>query len=223
MAQDNATPVTAPVQENSFKGTVLKFPNLGIHFVLAEVIKFRRQLTKRILAEFKSQSGWNDAMNRYMVGELEKLADTLERTTYNPDAASQEQLEAQAADTKRSLADDYNERMISEDNLLGPVELDTAVVWNLTGADPDIPQLTPENCPNDVARTFIRQLDRFFTQMTRLDSRHQPNLITKYESSVMRAYLNTLYTMCKVKGGEVNRSDIPTGTLNADESKTFQG
>ena len=41
--------------QNTFKGVNLEFPNLGIHFMLAEVIKFRKQLTVR--QEFKSQSG----------------------------------------------------------------------------------------------------------------------------------------------------------------------
>ena len=43
--------------ENTFKGANTEFPNLGIHFILAEIIKFRKQLTVR--QEFKSQSGWN--------------------------------------------------------------------------------------------------------------------------------------------------------------------
>lgn len=209
--------------QNTFTGAVLKFPNLGIHFTLAEVVKFRMQLTKRILAEFRSLSGWNDDMNNYMVRELEKLADTLENITYQPEPANQEELESYAADTSRSLADDYNPNVLSHDNVLGPVEVDTELVWDLTGADPDMPQLTPENCPNDVARTFITYLDRFFVQMTRLDSRHQANMISKYESVMMRSYLTTLYTICQRKGGEVNKSDIPTGVLNRDEPNTFEG
>ena len=58
--------------QNSFSGANLDFPNEGIHFLLAEVIKFRKQLTVR--DEFRSQSGWADNLNRYMVTELEKLA-----------------------------------------------------------------------------------------------------------------------------------------------------
>ena len=54
-----------PEYQNTFRGANPEFPNLGIHFLLAEVIKFRKQLTVR--QEFRSQSGWNDALNRYMV------------------------------------------------------------------------------------------------------------------------------------------------------------
>jgi hypothetical protein len=205
--------------QNTFKGANLEFPNLGIHFILAEVIKFRKQLTVR--QEFKSQSGWNNALNRYMVTEIEKLGDTLENITYNPDVLTLEELEAQAGDSTRNVADDYNELALTQDNVLMPVGVNRGVTWDLTGADVDIPQLNPGNCPNDAARSFTAALDNFFTELTRLDSRHQPYSLTKYESVMMRSLLNVLYTLTQRKGGETNRSDIPTGTLPSDEPSTF--
>ena len=141
--------------QNSFSGSNLDFPNEGIHFILSEVIKFRKQLTVR--DEFRSQSGWHDSLNRYMSTELEKLADTLENITYNPDLITQEELEAQAADTTRSLADDYNTRALTSDNVLMPVGMSRRVVWDLTGADPDIPQTSPDIYPNDKDKYFIRE------------------------------------------------------------------
>ncbi len=208
---------------NTFHGTVMSFPNLGLHFLLAETMKFRMQLTKRLINEFQSLSGWNDDLNAYMVTELNKLADTLENITYHPEDVPQEELEDRAADTNRSLADDYNDRALSVDNVLGPVELPTDVVWNLTGSHPDIPQLTPESCPNMEARTFVTYLDRFFSQVSRTDARHQANMITKFESVNLRNYLSTLYALCQRKGGEFNRTDIPSGVSNADEGETFTG
>ena len=205
--------------ENTFTGANVEFPNLGIHFILAEVIKFRKQLTVR--QEFKSQSGWNNALNRYMVTEIEKLGDTLENITYNPDVLTLEELEAQAGDSTRNVADDYNELALTQDNVLMPVGVNRKVTWDLTGADADIPQLHPGNCPNDAARSFAAALDNFFVELTRLDSRHQPYSVTKYESVMMRSLLNILYTLTQRKGGEVNRSDIPTGTLPSGESATF--
>jgi len=205
--------------ENTFTGANLEFPNLGIHFILAEVIKFRKQLTVR--QEFKSQSGWNNALNRYMITEIEKLGDTLENITYNPDILTLEELEAQAGDSTRNVADDYNELALTQDNVLMPVGVSRKVTWDLTGTDVDIPQLHPSNCPNDAARSFTAALDNFFVELTRLDSRHQPYSLTKYESVMMRSLLNILYTLTQRKGGEVNRSDIPTGTLPSGESATF--
>ena len=207
--------------ENTFVGANLEFANLGIHFVLAEVIKFRKQLTVR--QEFKSQSGWDNALNHYMVVELEKLADTIENITYNPEPVSQEVLEVQAADTTRTLNDDYSGHSMHNDNVVMPSAPSRQVVWDLTGADVDIPQMIPTNCPNDAARTFIAMLDHFFVAMTRLDSRHQPMMITKYESVMMRANLNSLYTITQRKGGEDVRSDIPTGTLPSQDPNTFLG
>ena len=207
--------------ENTFKGANTEFPNLGIHFILAEIIKFRKQLTVR--QEFKSQSGWNNALNRNMVTEIEKVGDTLENITYNPDNLTLEELEAQAGDSTRNVADDYNELALTQDNVLMPVGVNRIVTWDLTGADVDIPQLMPSNCPNDAARSFTAALDNFFVELTRLDSRHQPYSLTKYESVMMRSLLNVLYTLTQRKGGEVNRSDIPTGTLPSDEAATFGG
>lgn len=207
--------------ENTFKGANMEFPNLGIHFILAEIVKFRKQLTVR--QEFKSQSGWNNALNRYMITEIEKLGDTLENITYNPDNLTLEELEAQAGDSTRDVADDYNELALTQDNVLMPVGVNRIVTWDLTGTDVDIPQLNPANCPNDAARSFTAALDNFFVELTRLDSRHQPYSLTKYESVMMRSLLNVLYTLTQRKGGETNRSDIPTGTLPSDEPTTFGG
>ena len=206
---------------NSFQGVNTEFPNEGIHFALAEVIKVRKQLTAR--DEFKSQSGWDDALNKYIVDSLEQLADTLENITYNPDALSQEELETQAADTTRSLADDYNVAAITHENVLMPVGITRPVVWDLSGSDPDIPQMTPENCPNDMGRALISGLDRVFAELTRLDSRFQSQMITKYESVMVRSLLNALYTITQRKGGEANKADIPQGTLPSQEPTTFQG
>jgi hypothetical protein len=209
-----------PEYQNTFRGANPEFPNLGIHFLLAEIIKFRKQLTVR--QEFRSQSGWNDALNRYMVTEIEKLGDTLENVTYNPDELTLEELESQAANSTRSVADDYNDLALTQDNVLMPVGVNRHIVWDLTGADLDIPQLEVNNCPNDAARAFVTALDNIFVELTRLDSRHQPYSVTKYESVMVRSLLNVLYTLTQRKGGEANRSDIPTGTLPSDEAGTFQ-
>lgn len=207
--------------ENSFTGANLEFPNLGIHFILAELVKFRKQLVVR--SEFKSQSGWDNSLNQYLVDELEKLADTLENVTYNPDIVPKEVLLMNAADTTRSLADDYNAYALAHDNVVMPTGRPRKVVWDLTGNDPDLPQVTIANCPNDYARAFITALDNLFVELTRLDSRFQPQMITKYESVMMRNLLNVMYTITQRKGGETNRSDIPSGTLPTQEPETFGG
>lgn len=206
---------------NTFKGANTEFPNVGIHYLLAEIMKFRKQLAVR--NEFRSQSGWNNALNLWMVEELNNLADTLENITYHPTSKTKDTLEQEAADTTRQLDEDYDETAVSSDNVVMPTAHDRLVHWDLSGADLDIPQPNPDVFLNDHARAFITGLDRFFTELTRLDSRHQPNTVTKFESVMMRALLNELFTICQRKGGEPNRSDIPTGTLPSMEPKTFQG
>lgn len=206
---------------NSFTNLNPTFANAGIHFAVDEAVKFRKQLTKR--NEFKAQSGWDDAMNRYMMAELEKMYQTLSRITYNPDVESQEELEEASADTTRTLADDFNPLSIRHDNVLGPTPLERTLEYDWSGADPDIPQPVEANgFINDVARNFLQLLDRYIVELTRLDSRHSYLMITKYESVMMKdGFLNPLYAICVVKGGEVNRSDIPSGVLERDEPGTF--
>ena len=206
---------------NTFSGANMEFPNVGIHYLLAEIVKFRKQLTVR--NEFRSQSGWNNALNEYMVEELNRLADTLENITYHPTSKSKDQLEQEAADTTRQLEEDYDETAVSSDNVVMPTAHNRIVHWDLTGTNPDLPQPDPNVFLNDHARAFLTGLDRFFTELTRLDSRHQPNTVTKFESVMMRALLNELFTICQRKGGEPNRSDIPTGTLPSMEPNTFKG
>lgn len=206
---------------NSFTGAVVTFPNLGIHLLLAEVMKFRKQLTLR--DDFKSQSGWNDALNAYMVRELEALANTLESITYNPSGKTLEELKGEAADTNRQLSDDFAADSIGSDNLVMPTSPPIPITWDLSGADPDIPQVDVASMPNDIARSFVKGLDRLFVEATRLDSRHQRNTVTKYESRMLREIMNELYTICQRKGGEANRSDIPNGTLPNQYGGTFNG
>lgn len=204
---------------NTFSSANTEFPNEGIHFILAEIMKFRKQLTVR--PEFKSQSGWTDALNAYMQEELERLSDTLENITYNPDEVLKDELEKQAADTQRKLSEDYNNRALTADNVLLPAVPTRPIVWDLSGVNLDIPQMTPENCPNDFGRAFITKLDYLFVMLTRLDSRFQPITISKSESAMVRTALNALYSICQRKGGEANKSDIPTGTLPSQEAATF--
>lgn len=206
---------------NTFNGANLSFPNDGVHFMLAEIIRFRQQLTVR--PEFKSLSGWTDALNAYMVEELERLSDTLENITYNPDDIDKDALEEQAGDTSRTLEDDYNNVALTADNTLLPAFPDRPVQWDLSGSDVNIPQLNKDNCPNDFGRSFITALDVLFVMMTRLDSRWQPMTITKQESVMVRTQLNAMYTLCQRKGGEINKPDIPTGTLPSQDPETFKG
>lgn len=206
---------------NSFTGAHTKFANKGIHAMLAEIIKFRKQLVVR--PEFKSQSGWTNALNAYMIEELEKLSDTLEHITYKPDPdKTKDVLESEAADTTRTLAQDHNVSALSADNVLGAPAREWPIAWDLSGADVDIPQVDPKSMPNDWARSFVVYLDEMFVALTQLDSRFQPVTITKDDSARVRnVYLVPLFTICQRKGGEVNKSDIPAGTLTSQFPSTF--
>lgn len=206
--------------ENTFRGHHKSTNNRGIYALCEEIINFRKQLTVR--PEIRSQSGWNNSLNNFMVTRLERIADTLESVTYSPSGQTQEELETQASDTARSLAEDYNATSVNTDDLLLPAGREVEFRWVLDGTDPDIPQLTVADCPNDWAYAFITDLDSIFVDVTRLDSRSQPSTITKYESAMIRSRLNELFTVTQRKGGEANRNDVPTGTLPSQEPGTLE-
>ncbi len=88
--------------------------------------------------------------------------------------------------TQTKYRDDSNEYALSSDNVLMPKGVVFTLPYDLPGDDVNIPQMTPENCPNDHGRAFIIGLDRVFTELTRLDSRHQGNTLTAYESVMIR-------------------------------------
>lgn len=210
------------VQENTFKGTVLSFPNNSIHLMLNKIMTFRIQLVQR--PEFRSQSGWNDAMNKYMQDSLEKIHDLIQVNTVKKGVKTQEELEAEVSDTTKTLAESYDENTFAQDEILGGAHFDKPIVWDLSGADVNIPQPTVENFPNGDARAFITQLDYMFRQLTRLDSRFNSAGIEKYDSTIIvTSFLEPLWSSTMRFGGEVNRVDTPEGVLPSDEPNTFQG
>ena len=206
---------------HSFHGANLEFQNRGIHYLVNEVIKFRKQLTVR--PEFKGQSGWTDALNNYMASELEKLQDTVASITYLPDEKTKTDIEMAASNVDNTLASEFNVRALTADNvLLAPFNV-VKVTHDLSGNHLDIPQVDANNCPNDAGRSFIHMLDTFVVMCTRLDSRVQPTTITKDESAQLHALLNMLYVLLQRKGGEKMKSNIPVGTLPSQEAQTFNG
>jgi hypothetical protein len=209
---------------HTFTGMVMSFPNRAIHFVLAETLKFRKQLTVR--SEFTSQSGWNDSLNAYMMVELEAIAETVKRGTYSPSSPDPTQTKAarlaEAKDTSKTLKDAFDGKSINSDDIvMASGSLDKDVPYDLTGNDPDYPQPTPDLIPNDFARMFLVALDSFAVAATRLDSRTQPVTINAMESAQLLALLNELFAVCVLKGGEANRSETPTGLLPSQVPATF--
>jgi len=210
--------------QNTFTGAVLQFPNRGIHFLLAEVMTFRKQLTMR--KEFTSQSGWDDAFNNYLKRQLEALCVTVKRVTYSPsagdaEAVRQKRLE-EAQDTSTGLAAAFDGKSInSDDSVMPAMTRDGEVTYDLTGADPDFPQPTVSLIPNDHARAVVGGLDNFVVTATNLDSRTQPSTINAAESVQLLHLLNELYSICMLKGGEENRTEIPTGLMPSQRADTF--
>lgn len=210
--------------KNTFTGMVTTYRNQGIHHLVRDTLQFRRQLT--LIAEFKGESGWNDAINNYMTAELEKLAQTVKRITYSPKnadaAAVLADRVADAKDTAKTLKDAFDGKSINTDDVPMPGNtLEFTLDVDLTGQHPDYPQPTGVVIKNDVARTFVQTLDQFCVLATRLDSRVQVSTINAAESAQLLAVLNSLYAICQIRGGEKNKSVIPSGVLPSEEPKTF--
>jgi hypothetical protein len=140
----------------------------------------------------------------------------------NGQAMTQEQLLKTAADTTKSLKDMFNANSPGSDNLLMMATPDRPIVHVVDGSDPNVPLIDPAVFQNDHGRLFISGLDNFAVQASRLDSRNDPQFITKYESAMLQAILLDLWTITKVFGGEANRANTPTGTLPSQEGNTVK-
>ena len=128
-----------------------------------------------------------------------------------------EQLQREAADTTKSLKDQFDANSPNTDGMLMPSLTSKPVVHVVDGSDDNIPLLDPSKYQNDHLRLFVSGLDNFIVQMTRLDSRNDPQYISKDESAMVQGYLADLWTICEVFGGEANRTSTPTGTLPSQE------
>jgi hypothetical protein len=210
--------------KNTFTGAVMEFPNRGIHFFLGELMGFRRQLFLR--EEFRSQTGWNDALNAYMQTQLEHLAQTVKRICYSPSGsdpvAVRDARILEAKDTAKTLAAAFDGKSINSDDLVMPnIPIQREVIFDWSGNHADYPQPTQERLPNDTARAFTAGLDYLAVMATNLDSRTQPSTISAYEAAQLLAAMNELYALTALKGGEKNRSDVPTGLAASVRPTTF--
>lgn len=208
------------VQQNSFSGAVMQIGNAQIHLLLAEIINFRKQLTAR--PEFKSQSGWNDSLNAYMLSALQQIQGTLNDATYKPNPTTIVGNASAANNPPASGQGQTQPNTITPENVVLPSSYQGNVRWDLSGNHADIPQVTPTTMPNDFARMFITMLDQLFVQLTRLDSRHQAFSITQYEGAMMNAIINQLFSLLKSYGGSQAQIATPNGVLPSMESSTFQ-
>lgn len=210
--------------QNSFTGLVPACTNRGIHAIVDEAMSLRMQLVKR--PERDSLSGWNDALNFFMLQQLEKLRKTVARVTYNPSGSNPEDVRSQrmaeAGDVNVTLGSLHNDGAVHYDDLMLAVrERQEEFPYDFSGADRNIPQPTPEFVPNHWLRTFIRNLDAFVVHVSRLDSRHEPGTVNPYESAQITMLLQGLYAMCLDKGGAFNRNDTPDGVTPLQETQTF--
>lgn len=214
----------AGTMRNTFTHMRTSFCNMGIWAIVTDYLQFRVQLLDR--NEFTSQTGWNDALNGYLKRELEKLAETVKRATYSPSGSDPDSIRedriADAKDTCRKLSDAFDGRSINADDLVMPsTSSEFHLNIDLSGQHPDHPQPTPGRIKNDWARNFITLLDTFAVKATNLDSASQPATINAPEAAQLLAYLNSAYAICHLKGGEANRSDVPTGLLPSEVPSTF--
>lgn len=182
--------------ENSFQGSNLSgIANKGVLALAVETLKFRAQLTLR--NELREQSGWNDELNEFLQQGVQALDATLKGVTYKSST--------------------------SPTGTVMPSPMPRTLQYELSGSDPDFPQMDDTKHKNDWLKIFIWELDHTFCEVTRLDCRHSGYAIPEQQAAMIGAMLNNLMTIIQEKGGETNRVFTPTGTLPSQESQTFHG
>ena len=200
---------------NTFAGLRLKVNNLAIRGVVAEAMAFRQQLTRK--AEFDDAGGWDDPLNRWLAEELNSIKETLGMVTTQKALPDQDELqalrEANAADENLDLLQIYNDgKPVSMDDIQMPAAsaVSGTLPYTFDGTDENYPQMTGR--PNVQLVNFCTLLDQMITEATRLSCQASGKTIPPSESAILQQFLNTMFAMLQVKGGQLKRREIADGT-----------
>lgn len=183
--------------------------------IVGELLETRHQLILR--GEWDTASGWDDPLNHWIAQELGRIRTTVGVLTTEKALPDQKDLNDQrskeAADEWQSLLERYNNgKPITEDDILMPSGFldENELPYDFSGADKEIPQIQGRKNKNLVA--FVTQLDRLVKEITCLDCQAAGTTLPKTEAAIVVAMLDSLFTLCQLKGGEVNRRTIAQGT-----------
>jgi len=206
---------------NSFAGLRKNVRNWGCRQVISELMALRQQLCLR--GEWDSSSGWDDPLNLWLADELGRIRKSVAVLTTEKSQADTDLLkklrELQAADETQTLLERYNGGApITEDDQLMPssrvVEHDLS--YDFSGADPNVPQI--QGRKNGALVSFVTQLDRTVMEITNLDCQGAGTTIPKSQAAMVVSWLDSMFTILQLKGGEANRRTIAQGST-ATESK----
>ncbi|TWT63182.1 hypothetical protein [Rubinisphaera italica] len=200
---------------NSFTGLRKNVGNRACRALISELMAVREQVVLR--AEMNEASGWDDPLNHWLAGELGRVRESAAVLTTAKSMVDQATLNAkrraEASDETNSLLDRYNSgNPITADDILMPNAVDTPneLPFDFSGADPNIPQVYDRK--NAAMVAFVHELDRTVTEITKLDCQGSGHTIPDTQAAIVIAYLDSMYTLLQIKGGQQNRREIAQGT-----------
>lgn len=213
--------------QNSFTGTKLRVGNNGVRSVIDEIMQFRTQVTRK--DQIRQPGGWSDPLNQLLAEGLGRIRRTLALVTEQqreaPDAgisatdasAGQREREldrqGQAVDEDLRLRELFGEsRPLSVDDVQMPASHMSALPYDFSGANPDLPQLSDPKFENVFLRQFVMILDYAVRDLSCLNCAEFGHIIPQRESVMIHNHLETAYAILQHKGGRVNAPHIADGT-----------
>jgi len=202
------------MNHNSFTGLRQNVGNYSCRALIAEIQAFRAQLILK--GEFDQASGWDDPLNQWMVEELGRIRETAAVTATSPmgavdQAARNAQRKTDAADETQTLKDRYiaGDPITADDQMMPSAPM-RPLPYDFSGADPKIPQMHGKK--NYALVSVVNELDYACVLISKLDCQGSGYTIPPHQSSMIVSKLDSIYTICEIKGGTSHRRDIADGT-----------
>lgn len=215
------------MNNNSFAGTNLRVGNHGIRSVMAEMLDFRTQVTRTDW--IRQLGGWDHGANQNFAEGLGQVRRTLAHVTYNeapaPDSGESAtgasagqrerelQREAEAINEDATLLELFNAgEPLAVDDVAMPASFQAILPFDLTGANPDYPQMSDPKFKNNWLKQFVAVLDIFVRDASTLACAPSGSSIPKRQSVMLHSHLQTAFAILQVKGGPKNATHVVNGT-----------
>jgi hypothetical protein len=215
------------MNNNSFAGTNLRVGNHGVRSIVGEMLDFRAQVTRTDW--LRQLGGWDHGANQMFAEGLGHVRKTLAHVTYNERPAvdtgasatgasagqRERELErqAEAIDENATLLELFRSgEPLSVDDVAMPASFQAVLPYDLTGANPDFPQMSDPKFKNNWLKQFIAVLDIFVRDATTLACAPSGSSIPQRQSVMLHNHLETAFAILQVKGGPNRAAHVVNGT-----------
>ena len=215
------------MNNNSFAGTNLRVGNLGVRSIIGEMLDFRTQVTRTDW--IRQLGGWDHGANQNFAEGLGNVRKTLAHVTYNqtPSVDNDESAtDASSGQRERELArqaEAINEdarlvnlfragEPLAIDDVAMPASFQSVLPYDLSGENPDFPQMSDPKFKNNWLKQFVAVLDIFVRDASTLACAPSGASIPQRQSVMLHNHLQAAFAILQTKGGPNNAPHVVNGT-----------